>query len=406
MEVKLSDDKDNLFERLLDPAFIENFRKAINSSPIFLYDPKYMSRYNLSCAVIDRLETCVEKLNTYGNYPDSEEDFLVFMMFASMATETVKEMLDKLGVRKKKEPIYNSAEDYCFFSEAYINSQIYNPDAKIPTDDEFFEYFRSLSFAHPAETNHQKFKRPDEVQYSPWVIVNRDVVGLKGCKYIVGVRIYTSLKNDIIDLRVPFSALKEYVRSRYERISLATMWALEQIKNVKVQWRKTKISREQAPIDILREVNKTLVARFEHAYSVKEAIRYLECDLTDESNQSTVAKYRNAIVEQIPALCDAVDNLDHELAEELCYELYKRPKKMHPMASYQLEKIFSYLGDNHSANASSDVIYGLQQTKYFSEGFAKKWVKINVNSMSHTEIQLLVRTACYLERKEQESVNG
>ena len=187
---------------------------------------------------------------------------------------------------------------------------------------------------------------------------------------------------------------------------MATTWALEQIKNVKVQWRKTKISREQAPIDILREVDKTLVARFEHADSVKEAIRYLECDLTDESNQSTVAKYRNAIVEQLPALCDAVDNLDHELAEELCYELYKRPQKMHPMASYQLEKIFSYLGDNHSANASSDVIYGLQQTKYFSEGFAKKWVKINVNSMSHTEIQLLVRTACYLERKEQESANG
>lgn len=406
MEVKLSDDKDNLFERLLDPVFIENFRKAINSSPIFLYDPKYMSRYSLSCAVIDRLETCVEKLNTYDDYPDSEEDFLVFMMFASMATETVKELLDKLGVRKKKEPIYNSAEDYCFFSEAYINSQIYNPDAKIPTDDEFFEYFRSLSFAHPAETNRQKFKRPDEVQYSPWVIVNRDVVGLKECQHTVGVRIYTSLKNDIIDLRVPFSALKEYVRSRYERVSLATTWALEQINNVKVQWRKTKISREQAPIDILREVDKTLVARFEHAYSVKEAIRYLECDLTDESNQSTVAKYRNAIVEQLPALCDAVDNLDHELAEELCYELYKRPQKMHSMASYQLEKIFSYLGDNHSVNESSDVIYGLQQTKYFSEGFAKKWVKINVNSMSHTEIQLLVRTACYLERKEQESANG
>ena len=75
-----------------------------------------------------------------------------------------------------------------------LNSQIYNPDAKTPTDDEFFEYFRSLSFAHPAETNRQKFKRPDEVQYSPWVIVNRDVVELKGCKYTVGVRIYTSLK--------------------------------------------------------------------------------------------------------------------------------------------------------------------------------------------------------------------
>lgn len=64
-------------------------------------------------------------------------------------------------------------------------------------------------------------------------------------------------------------------------------------------------------------------------------------------------------------LCEAVDNLDHGLAEEVCYELYKRPPLMHQMASYQLEKIFSYLGYNHSPNAPSDVIYGLQLAKYF-----------------------------------------
>ena len=404
-EVNIDDSNDNSFEGLLNPSFCRDFREAINASPIFSEDPKYMARYHLSCAVMDRLDTCIEKLNTYGEYPDSEEDFLVFMMFAAMATDAVKEMLAQLGIHKKKDPIYNSDEDYRFFSEAYINSPIYNADVKIPTDEEFFEYFRSLSFAHPAETSRQKFKKQGEVQYSPWVIVNRDVARLRGYEDAVGVRIYASLKEDILDLRISFSALKEYVRSRYERIFLATTWALEQIENAKAQWRKNKINREQTPTDILHEIEKVLDARFEHAYSVKEAIRYMECDLTDESNQAAVAKYRNAIVEQLPALCDAVDNLNHELAEELCYELCKRPQKMHQMANYQLEKIFSYLGDNHSANASSDVIYGLQQAKYFSEGFAKKWVNIDVNSMSHTEIQLLVRVACYLERKEQEVCN-
>lgn len=400
-----NDDEEEPFVGLLNPSFCRDFREAINASPIFCYDPTYMARYHLSCAVMDRLDTCIEKLNTYGEYPGSEEDFLVFMLFAAMATDAVKEILAQLGIHKKKEPIYNSDEDYRFFSEAYINSPIYNPDVKIPTDEEFFEYFRSLSFAHPAETSRQKFKKQGEVQYSPWVIVNRDVMGLSGCEDAVGVRIYTSLKEDILDLRISFAALKEYVRSRYERISLATKWALEQIENLKTQWRKIKINREQAPIDILHEIDEALEARFERTSSVKEAIRYMECALSDESNKAAVAEYRNAIVKQLPALCDAVDNIDHELAEELCYELYKRPQRMHQMASYQLEKIFSYLGENSSPNAFSDALFGLRQAQYFSEGFAQKWVNIDVNSMSHTEIQLLVRTACYLERKEQESAN-
>lgn len=404
-EVNIGETNDDSFEGFLNPSFCRDFREAINASPIFSEDPKYMARYHLSCAVMDRLDTCIEKLNTYGDYPVSEEDFLVYMMFAAMATDAVKEILAQLGIHKKKELIYNSDEDYRYFSEAYLNSPICNPDVKVPTDDEFFEYFRSLSFAHPAETSRQKFKRQGEVQYSPWAIVNKNVMGLRGYADAVGVRIYTSLKEDILDLRISFATLKEYVRSRYERISLATIWAYEQIETVKAEWRKIKINRELSPIGILREIDKVLEARFERTYSVKEAMRYMECVLTDESNKAAVEEYRNAIVKELSTICDAVDNLEYELAEELFYEFYKRPQQMHQMASYQLEKIFSYLGDNASPNVSSDVLFGLRQAQYFSEGFAKKWVNIDVNSMSHTEIQLLVRTACYLERKEQESAN-
>lgn len=399
-EVDSTNTNDNLFAGWLNPSFCRDFRESINSSPIFSEDPKYMARYHLSCAVMDRLDTCIEKLNTYGDYPNSEEDFLVFMMFAAMVTDAVKEILSQLGIHKKKDPIYNSDEDYKYFREAYLNSPIYNPDADIPTDEEFFQHFRSLSFAHPAETSRQKFMRKNETQYSPWVIVNRDVMRLRGYADEVGVRIYTSLKEDILDLRISFATLKEYVRSRYERISLATKWVYEQIETVKAEWRKYKINRTQAAIDILREIDRILEVRFERTDSVKEAIHYMECNLTDESNRTAVEKYRNAIVERIPALCDAVDNLNHELAEELCYELYKRPRKMHQMAGYQLEKIFCNLGDY----GFSDVSFGLRQAQYFSEGFAKKWVNINVETMNHIEIRLLVRSACYLERKEQLSI--
>ena len=37
----------------------------------------------------------------------------------------------------------------------------------------------------------------------------------------------------------------------------------------------------------------------------------------------------------------------------------------------------------------------------FAGHFAKRWVTINAETMTYCEIRLLVRTACYLERKQQ-----
>ncbi len=390
------------FVGVLDPSLCDNFRNAINSSSIFAHDSKYLERYNLSCAVMDRLDTCIEKLNKYGNYPTSEEDFLVFMMFASMIVDAVKEVLDRLEIHKKKEPIYHSDEDYRYFREVYCKSPIYNPAADIPTDDKFFEYFRSLTFAHPTETNRHKFRQKGEIQYSPWVIVNSVLMQIGEHKDTVGVRIYSSLKEDIVDLRVSFDTLKKYIRSRYERIDLATKWVYEQIESTKSEWRKTKINRNQSPLGILQEINQILKMRFAESDSINSMIRYLECELTDESNRDAVETYRSAIVESIPKVCDAVDDIDHELVEELCDVFFKRPRTMHSMGSYQLEKIFVYLGDE-SPYSFDDKQYALRQAEYFAEGFAKNWVSINVNTMSHTEIQLLARTACYLERIKQET---
>lgn len=96
-EKAISDNCEIEFKVLLNPSFCQSFREVINSSPIFCGEPKYMSQYNLSCAVMDRLDTCIEKLNAYGDYPESKEDFLVFMMFASMVTDAVKEILSQLG---------------------------------------------------------------------------------------------------------------------------------------------------------------------------------------------------------------------------------------------------------------------------------------------------------------------
>lgn len=374
-----------------------DFRDAINS-PIFFNDSKYLSQYNLCCAVVDRLDTCVEKLNSYGDYPDSEEDFMVFMMFSCMLKDAINELFKRLKITLPK-------ESRNYFNTIYRKSPVYNPDKEEPTDDKFFEYLRSLMFAHPCETTRANFLKKNEIQYSPWVIVNDQIRIFDECKDAVGVRVYTNMSEEILDIVFPFFVLKEYVRSKYEVLPLATQHILQQISEVKKQWEKVKINRNQSPIDILKEIEEVLASRYSSAkHEIVELIQYLCCELSDESNRVSVEKFKSEIINNISALCDATDALDDASISNICDNIIKNPKKMHGMALYQMGKIFCYLSDQSYDNVSvEDIGFGLIQAKYFANGFAKKWVTINEKTMSFGEIKLLVRTACYLERKEQES---
>ncbi|GIN23404.1 hypothetical protein J1TS3_45380 [Siminovitchia fordii] len=42
--------------------------------------------------------------------------------------------------------------------------------------------------------------------------------------------------------------------------------------------------------------------------------------------------------------------------------------------------------------------------QHFANEFAQKWVKINIDNMNADEIKLLVRIACYFEKKEEENI--
>ena len=414
MRINITDPDGNIFETVsisenevvqdieqantyLDSALCRDFRNAINSSPIFVYDPKYLSKYNLCCAVMDRLDTCIEKLNQYDDYPDTEEDFLIFMMFACMVKDAVRELLEGLEISMPQ-------DEKKYFGEIYRKSPVYNSEAEDPTDDKFFEYLRSLMFAHPFETSRAKFLKKGETQYSPWVIVNRFLPPLLGEEYTVGVRVYTNQSERILDIHFSFQLLKDYIRSKYEQLALATDWAKQQVLEAKKEWQNIKINREQSPENILGEIEKILISRYsDTSYSIKELLQYLSCELSDESNRSSVRKFKNSIIEKLPVLCDATDAVDDERIQDICNEILRNPQEMHQMAYYQMEKIFCYLGECQLESTPNETErWGLTQAQYFWEEFAKKWVNIDIKNMSFQEIKLLVRTACYLERQEQE----
>lgn len=379
-------------EVFLNPDVYREFRNAFNETPLFMYNEEYKTCFNLFCAVTDRLESCIEYLNGHAETPKTEEDFLSFVMFSCMVLDAVKHVLKQLDIEK--------IDKIDYFQNICLSKPLNIEKHKCPTDDKFFEYLRSIVFAHPFETNRPKFFMKHEIQYSPWVIANNPATKFRGIKDGVGVRIYSNKFDEIKDLIFSFDVLKKYIKSQYLLLDLATEKVKEIVSLKEIEWKKHKINRSLDYLDILKEIKDILKLRHEEYYDVETVIRYMGCKNTLKENLTSVERFKQGIIEIIPDLCDAIDSLNYEMAtEKLDYILHQRPWKMHSMANYQLGKIYCDLNETQIVSKRE---WALEQVELFSKEFAKKWVTIIPQEMSFDEIKLLVTVSCYLEKIEQE----
>lgn len=379
-------------EVFLNPDVYREFRNAFNETPLFMYNEEYKTCFNLFCAVTDRLESCIEYLNGHAETPKTEEDFLSFVMFSCMVLDAVKHVLKQLDIEKIDKTDY--------FQNICLSKPLNIEKHECPTDDKFFEYLRSIMFAHPFETNRPKFFMKHEIQYSPWVIANNPATKFRGIKDGVGVRIYSNKFDEIKDLIFSFDVLKKYIKSQYLLLDLATEKVKEIVSLKEIEWKKHKINRSLDYLDILKEIKDILKLRHEEYYDVETVIRYMGCKNTLKENLTSVERFKQGIIEIIPDLCDAIDSLNYEMAtEKLDYILHQRPWKMHSMANYQLGKIYCDLNETQIVPKRE---WALEQVEVFSKEFAKKWVTIIPQEMSFDEIKLLVTVSCYLEKIEQE----
>lgn len=379
-------------EVFLNPDVYREFRNAFNETPLFMYNEEYKTCFNLFCAVTDRLESCIEYLNGHAETPKTEEDFLSFVMFSCMVLDAVKHVLKQLDIEK--------FDKIDYFQNICLSKPLNIEKHKCPTDDKFFEYLRSIMFAHPFETNRPKFFMKHEIQYSPWVIANNPATKFRGIKDGVGVRIYSNKFDEIKDLIFSFDVLKKYIKSQYLLLDLATEKVKEIVSLKEIEWKKHKINRSLDFLDILKEIKDILKLRHEEYYDVETVIRYMGCKNTLKENLTSVERFKQGIIEIIPDLCDAIDSLNYEMAtEKLDYILHQRPWKMHSMANYQLGKIYCDLNETQIVSKRE---WALEQVELFSKEFAKKWVTIIPQEMSFDEIKLLVTVSCYLEKIEQE----
>lgn len=372
----------------LNSKLVQDLRDVINKTDIFIKDPIEKEKFNLICAIMDRFDSSINFLNENQTFPKSENEFINFLVHVSIIRDGINKVFEVLGLKIKN--------DNKIF-EQYYKRDLPNINKEI-NDDRFYEYFRSLAFAHPFVTNRSIPNVIDktEIQYSPYVLINLGYFWKD--KNSIGVEVYSNKRNSF-SISFPFEKLKEYVKWKYERI-LDIILEFENIINKKEKvWKQHKVKRNLPDIEILEDIKIILEERCMDSEEIDELIKYLNCECTLDKNYESVKKFKNAIKKIIPDICNALDNYEHDEIYNIIRDiLYPKPKA-HQMLHYQLEKIYCYLNEDYG-----DAEWGLVQAEAFANEFAKKWVTINPRSMSFDEIKLLTSVACYLEYKEQMGV--
>ena len=401
----MQDDFSDGVECFLDSVLIDNFRKAINSSSIFTNSEKHKHRYNLTCAVMDRIDSAIKVLTSFHKVPKSEEKLVYFLVYACILKDGIYKLYE--NVFSKKPPCTEDKIYFCNVSG--YTEKIFTEDT-CPTDDVFFEYYRSLAFAHPFETSKANRKQRifmdnGEIQCSPWVISPSSFVD--AVENPIGIRIYSNKNLEgLKDIYFSFDDLKGYVKKRYQYLTELTEWANDEVLLQNDEWKQVRIERTDDAVQTLKNAISILESRFEDTYEVQDLIDYLLCECTIKENEKNVSIFKNVLYSIVPSICDCIDNLNYRKMYDILSIISVRPKKTHQMCNYQLEKIFCYLKDkSEDVAGGSNEEWGLKQVQNFANEFAKKWVIIKTYEMSYTEIKMLVRTACYLEWKEQEVKN-
>ena len=278
---------------------------------LFKLDEENKKYYNLLCVIVDRLKTAAEYLNKHCDVPENEEQFLLFLVYACMIHDAIKEL---------NRAIYGndgSGNEKIFFKDICMNYPWYLDEDECLTDDEFFEHFRSLAFAHPYKTNHRKSIREKfGIQYSPWIIASSEFHKGK-----VGLIIYSEKDSRTQNLMLDFSILKNYIRYRYEKISDIIKWFKNRINDRNQELLKKKIIRSDCPIETLANAIELANHRFYDFYGNLELLmEFLKYENKVPENEECIAEYKDAIKSIIPELCDMIDE---GKVEEACKVLDK-----------------------------------------------------------------------------------
>ena len=364
------------------------FRDKINSTYIFYEFDEYKSKWNLICAVMDRVDHVIKILNDHSmtNTGDLPHDTIIALVYIDILVKSIKELYNNLGID------YKLYDDYVIFN---------NRGSGSGTDDKFFNYIRTLAFAHPVNaTQHRSYIQTGETHYCPY-ITDGKFVGKNG---EINLRIYSSIDERFIIVSFSPKQLVNYAKSRYKLLSDLTERVNKIIKEYILKFKSRIITIGDTPTETLKNIIDE--AHFRHDDDIcdefEKFYQYLTIEISNPNNNDAVIKFRQAIEQSISELHFAYQNLDTNLIEKCRFSnlfSYDYSGDL-GIYSYELSKIKTYLREDN--DRYYDVSYGYTMLNQFKK-FSDKYVIID-EFIPFEEIQLLVDTAIYLYIKELEMV--
>ncbi len=387
----------NSFKPLLDECICDSMYSTLNNTNVFKYDDELKAKHSQVCAVLDRLRHATAWINSHQETPKGEEaptGLMTFMMFASLVKDSIEKLRNEFG---RNSVLFDSGrpESRQFFADICTGDPLNIPMEACPTDDGFFQYFRSLVFAHSGKiTMSQGILRPGEIQYCPFIVEDSLKHYANEPDDYVGVMIYSTEKDrDWKTLRVRFSTLKAYLKSRYDSLGLVLAMIEKKIKNSRKVWLKVTVDPALPMIDQLKFMRSEFARRCEDwmEFEVGQLIDLLEAPCSLSENQGRVTEYRKKIEDAVPRLAECFTALDYSGFISIVDHFTEIEVDESLKLNYTLRKIFEYLNNPERRDwAMSDI-------DMIAQDFAKKWVRIDQSVMSDAELKMLLTVACYFE---------
>lgn len=297
------------FQIELDTHILDELRGKINEQPNISYNKIYGKHraWDRLCAIMDRLDDTVFylndlKLNT-GKYTRSAFDFYDFMNNASVVVDCVKELAK----------IFSVPDDVIKLT-TNIFKKLGN-DTK-GTDENYFEYLRSLCSVHPVDTSRHRRYQENDFECCPFVLWNNGVLWHNDNCDIHAV-VYTSNDSEHKRIQIYIAQISEYVKTRLNFVSEIIKAIDEYHEEIISQYRIRRIKKEKEfdnYVDYLQNLYKEQEDRLgnDALYPFNYVINLFQLRLTNPVNQEKFDLYLNAFRYAIGFEHNSLQNMSYE----------------------------------------------------------------------------------------------
>lgn len=365
--------------------------------PLWVYDAVYAS--------LSRVEDTLHYINSLdlpsegSSKQRSAFDFFDFINNMYVVIECIKTLGHIFGVSSDRYKEIEKSTD-CFQQLGLTGNG---------SDDDFFEYVRSLVAVHPVETGrHPEYHGYGKIHYSPFAVWSSE---LWMEEFDISVHIYTSERNgDIEILHLRINQFEKYLQKWIDFIDVIVDAIIDFNNEKMLDYINMPIKEESgfATYDKYVENLRTeLIARVgEYTdYILENYTKLFAMSLTNQNNEHKFSLYKNAIKYSLKFLHARLQNMDNDeisntgitypdpnLETHLYIELWKPRCRNSEISTYgyELEKMY-YLDDSGSFNEryARDLLEKIKP-------IINKYV-VFTNTESAFETQVLVSMALYFE---------